>query len=113
MKRFDFGKSLTTDQVIAFPEGSPSNQQNGRFSEAGFDLGFDDGGLDGAFRVGGELQHFGLGQNGLDQVSDVGAVQRRDGDSLDIAAIVFKLKSKSTIRMQHSIHFGNTQKLRH
>ena len=82
---------MAADQVVSFPQSSAPDQYGGSSSEACFNLRLDDCTFNWTIGISRQLQHLSLCQDGLDEVADVGAVQCRDGNSLYVTAVVFKL----------------------
>ena len=67
------------DDRVADAEGAVLHQHGGHRAAALLQLGLDDGAARGPVRVGLELQHFGLEQDGLEQLLDAFVVARGDG----------------------------------
>ena len=74
------------DDEVADVQRAALNQRRADRPAAALELGFDDHAFRGAVRIGGQLQHFGLKRDRLQQLVEAGPLQRRDLDLQRIAA---------------------------
>ena len=74
------------DKHVADLEGAALDQHGGHRTAARIELGFDDDAVGHALRIGLELEHFGLQQDGFLELVEVHPLGGRDLDRLDLAA---------------------------